>query len=181
MLNKILYASFITAAFILNGCLQFNTVSYEVNMNDDKSGKVTVLVHDIRSDAANESELKEDKDNLFQFMQKSDDFISQMKDEGKNIVYRELIMDGDTLNAKVEYTFKDISKVEGIIYDKPFYFLTLALNDSVISTNGEVIVSEDHKRIMWDNSMKTLKFTMFSTETEDTELTGMSQFYEEDK
>jgi hypothetical protein len=162
----------------MQGCLVFHTVSYEINLTNDKSGTVKMEVVDIRSDAMNSSELEEDKLQLFDFIYKGDDFVEQMKDEGKNITDRQLTAVEDKLNGQVEYSFEDISKVEGIIYQEPFYFITLNLEDSVISTNGEIIISEEHKRIMWDNTMKVLKFKMFSADVENSNLEKLAQYLE---
>lgn len=170
----------ISIIFLTKGCLVFHTVSYEVNLEDEKSGTVIMDVSDIRSDAMNVSELEEDKDQLFNFILKSDDFVQQMKGDGKNVIDRRLYKSEGKLNGTLSYSFRDISKVEGIVYQEPFYFLTLSLEDSVISTNGELIVSEEHKRIMWDNSLKTLKFKMFSADVEKGSLVELTKYLEED-
>jgi hypothetical protein len=165
--------------FLTQGCLVFHTVSYEVNLDDEKSGTVSMYVSDIRSDAMNVSELEEDKNQLFNFIWKSDDFVEQMKEDGKYISDRQLFVSEGNLNGTLKYTFKDISKVEGIVYQEPFYFLTLSLEDSVLSTNGEVVVSQGHKRIMWDNSLKTLKFEMFSVDVQSGSLVELTKYFEE--
>jgi len=165
---------------LMQGCLAFHSVSYEVNLNDETSGTVTVSVSDIRSDAINTTELEKDKDQLFNFILKSDEFVMQMKDDGKNISDRKLFVSGGILNGSLTYFFSDVSKVEGIMYQEPFYFLTIGLEDSIISTNGEVIVSEGHKRIMWDNSLKTLKFQMFSADVESGSFVELTKYLEEE-
>jgi len=111
-------------------------------------------------------------------MYKSDEFIKQMKGEGKIIKSRELLVDGETLNGKIVFDYDDIETVEGIVYEEPFYYLTLSPADSIISTNGEVIRSDMHKRIIWDNTIKVLKFKMFSDKTDGQNLLGMAQYYE---
>lgn len=165
---------------LLQGCLVFHTVSYEVNLDDEKSGTVTMQIADIRSDAMNTSELENDKKQLFQDLLKGDDFVKQMQDEGKNILDRQLYLFNDKLNGTIKYSFKDVSRVEGIVYQEPFYFITIPLEDSIISTNGEIIISEGHKRIMWDNSIKTLKFKMFSANVENSDLAELSKYLNED-
>jgi len=171
--------SLILLVISVQGCLVFNTVSYEVNMNDDNSGTVNLHVNDIKSDALNVSELEEDKNQLFTFILKSDDFVNQMKDEGKIITDRKLFESNGKLNGNLSYDFNDISTVEGIQYQDPYYFLTLSLEDSVVSTNGEIIFSEGLKRIMWDNSMKLLKFEMFSAEVENGSLVDLTKYLDE--
>jgi hypothetical protein len=179
MKTKTILTVFFVLIILLNGCLTFNTISYEVHLSPDGDGTVNVFVNDIRSDAFNQKELDEDKKNLFEFLLKSDNFISQMKDEGKFILSRELLLEDGKLNGKVEYSFNDITNVEGIVYESPYYFLTVAPTDSILSTNGQVMVAEDYKRIVWDNSITVLKFKMFVSQTEGSSLTSMAQFYKE--
>jgi len=165
----------------LQGCLVFNTVSYEVKLEGENSGSVNLQVNDIRSDAINVSELEEDKNQLFNFIWKSDDFVQQMKEEGKLVTDRQLYVLNGKLIGNLSYNFNDITTVEGIQYQDPFYFLTLSPEDSIVSTNGEVIKSEGLKRIMWDNSIKTLKFEMFSANVQSGSLVELSQYLEEEK
>lgn len=172
--------TFLPLIFTMQGCLVFHTVSYEVNLNDALEGTVTVNISDIRSDAMNTSELEEDKKQLFQELLKSDEFVKQMSEEGKYILDRKLFISEGKLNGMIKYSFDDVSKVEGIVYQEPFYFITIPLEDSIISTNGEVIMSEGHKRIMWDNSIKTLKFEMFSVDVEKGSLVELTKYFEEE-
>ncbi len=160
------------------GCLLFHSVSYKVELDGTTSGTATVLVEDIRSDAMNSEELDSDKKNLFEFILESNDFITLMEDEGQFITSRELFNDDGKLTGRAAFSFEDITKVEGIVYEEPFYFLTINHEDSILETNGEVIISKDYKRIIWDNSFKTLEFKMFSEDFEGKNLTGMLQFYE---
>jgi len=175
------FLSLFLLTFALQGCLVFNTVSYEVKLEGENSGTVNMHVNDIRSDAINVSELEEDKNQLFNFIWKSDDFVQQLKEEGKFVTNRQLFESNGKLNGSLSYEFNDITTVEGIQYQEPYYFLTVAVEDSIISTNGEVIISEGIKRIMWDNTMKTLKFEMFSAEVESGSLVELSQYLDEQK
>jgi len=167
--------------FFLQGCLVFKSVSYEVNLTDTKSGAVSVDIKDIRSDAMDSSGLEQDKKQLFQDMLKSDEFVNQMKEEGKNILSRNLYVSDGKLNGTVKFSFNDITNVENFEYEDPFYFVTLEPMDSIISTNGEVVISENHRRIMWDKSIKTLKFEMSSTDTEDSNLVELVQYFDQEK
>ena len=166
--------------FLTQGCLLMHSVSYEIKPDGNGNGTAVLTIEDIRSDALDAYELKEDKKNLFEFMYKSNDFKEQMKDEGKKINSRELFVEDGKLNAIIKFSFDDIEIVEGIIYEEPFYFLTLSPEDSIISTNGEVIVSDEYKRIMWDNTVKVLKFKMFSDDVDNGNLVGLAQYYESD-
>jgi hypothetical protein len=176
---SIIIISFVLT-FLTQGCLLMHSVSYEIKPDGKGSGTAVLTIEDIRSDALDAYELKEDKKNLFEFMYKSNDFIEQMKDEGKMINSRELFVKNGKLNGIIKFSFNDIEIVEGIIYEEPFYFLTLSPEDSIISTNGEVIVSVEHKRIMWDNTVKVLKFKMFSDDVDNGKLVSLAKYYESD-
>ena len=166
--------------FLTHGCLLMHSVSYEIKPTGNGNGTVVLTIEDIRSDALDATELNEDKKNLFEFMYKSDDFIEQMKEEGKKINSRELFIENGKLNGIIKFDYDDIEIVEGIIYEEPFYFLTLSPEDSIISTNGEVIVSDEYKRIMWDNTVEVLKFKMFSDDVDSGNLVRLAQYYESD-
>jgi hypothetical protein len=167
----------IMLTFFMNGCLIFNTVSYEIKINPDKSGTTTVLVNDIRSNAKTDENFEEDKNNLFSYMLKSDEFIESMKKNRKNILKRELFLNGDTLRGKAVYKFDNIKGIEGIEYDGGFYFLTLGVDDSVVATNGEIIKSKDYKRILWDSKINPLKFEMFSFSFDKDPYRKLAPFY----
>jgi len=147
-------------AVLFNGCLLFQKVSYEITLTDKTKGYAEITFHDIKSDAIGNREFEEDKTALFDYMFKSDDFIQTQADEGKEITARSLFVDDDKLIGKVIYNFTEISTVEGIQYQDGFYFLTLSPKDSIISTNGQIVTSKEYKRIIWDNTFKTLKFEM---------------------
>ena len=161
---KILFLSITGLFFVfsLSGCIDFYKVSYGINLQTPDKGTAIVHLYDLRSDAVKEKDLETDKQNIFQFALKSNDFLQSMKQEGKNIQKRELYVSGDTLDANVIYTFDSITSVENMQHDAGFFYLTLEPSDSVISTNGEIITSKDRKRILWDKSMKTLKFEILS-------------------
>ena len=165
-------------AISFKGCLLFHSVSYEITADVNGGGSAVLTIEDIRSDAIDSKELNEDKKSLFEFMYRSDEFINQMNGEGKRIKSRELLVDESKLNGRLKFDFDDIETVEGIIYEEPFYYLTLSAEDSIISTNGEVIRSDKHKRIMWDNSIEVLKFTMYSDAVKGQNLIGMAQYFE---
>jgi hypothetical protein len=170
----------ITGVFLLlslSGCIDFYKVSYTINLETPDKGTATVHLYDLRSDAGKEKDFETDKQNIFQFALKSDDFLQSMKQEGKNIQSRELYTTGDTLNANVIYSFDSITSVENMQHDAGFFYLTLEPTDSVISTNGEIISSKDRKRILWDKSMTTLKFEILSNTFGGREYRMLGPFY----
>ena len=172
----LLFAILLTASSF-SGCLIFNKMSYTINIDKDTTGSAIVIISDIRSDATKSTNLDDDKKNLFTFIYKSPEFLEQMKEEGKIFTDRELFLRGDTLCGKATFTFQNIANVEKIMYEDGFYFLTLTLDDSVLSTNGQLIISKDRKRILWDNSFKQLKFEILGNSFENEAYTKISSFF----
>lgn len=148
------------------GCLVFEKISYEIKINDDKSGSAKIYITNIVSDATDREAFKQDTSALFTFMLKSNEFIEDMKNQGRLITKRNLILNGDNLDAEAEYNFSNIVGIENIMYEDGFYYLTIDLADSVISTNGEIIKSKNYKRILWDENQKILRFAIYSGETD---------------
>lgn len=165
----------------LTGCIVFHSVSYEVNVNDDGKGTAIVTIEDINSDAQTKETLDEDVNSILQYGLKSQEFIDNSKLEGKKITSRNLVVENGKLNAIVSYDFDSVSTVEGIQFDDPYYYLTLAPDDSILSTNGQITRAADYKRIIWDKSMKTLKFKMFSDDTNKEGLKSLAPYYLKEK
>lgn len=159
-MNKKLFIIFILTSFFYTGCLTFHKISYEINLETDLKGKGVITVYDIRSDAETDNEFEEDKNTIFDYMLKSSQFIKDMSDEGKDITSRRLFIVDELLNAEVKFNFNDIRQVEGIAFEDGFYFITMDLEDEILSTNGEIVITEDVKRIIWDKNVKTLIFEM---------------------
>ncbi len=167
------------ALFLLPGCLTFHRISYQLNLEGDLKGKGVINIYDIRSGAESDSDFAEDKKTLFDYIQKSDQFITDMHNEGKDIVSRRLyVKDGD-LNGVVNLNFDDVRKIEGIGFEDGLYYLTVQPDDSIYSTNGKIIYSSGYKRIIWDKSIKTLMFEMLASDYGDGTFKELAPFYKE--
>ncbi len=168
---------FLIALTTFSGCLVSERINYTVNLETPTSGKVTVNLYNIKSNAIGKREFEQDKKNLFVFGIKSKNLVSQLKSEGKFLIHRSLSVKDNQLNGKVIYEFKNIEKVEGIRFEDGFYYLTMALDDSLISTNGKLIVSKQYKRILWDKNYKQLKFEMYSSGFDNKTFKGLALYY----
>ena len=175
--NKLFAFIIIINLSFISGCLVPEKISYTIKLDTDNRGIATMQFYNIKSNAEYDDEFQEDKKNLFDYISKNDKLVTQLKVEGKDILSRELYVEEGALNGKAEYKFSDIKNVEGIIFEDGFYYLTLALDDSVISTNGQIIVSKDYKRILWDKNIRTLKFEMYSTDFDDKNFKALAPFY----
>lgn len=179
MKNRIGYVWLSLLAFGFSGCLVGHRIIYHVKPDKAGAGTAAVYYTDIRSDAANQQEFEEDKRNLFQYMLKSNDFIQDMKNEGKIIETRNLEIQEGKLTGKAVFRFNKLSDVENLAFEDGFYFLTLALDDSVVYTNGEVIKSSGYKRILWDDRIDTLKFEILTEPASGTNLRELAPVYKE--
>jgi hypothetical protein len=175
------YFLVLLSSVLLNGCVIFNTVSYEITMRTNKSGSALVKINDICTDAANEEEEMNDVNNVFDYAAKSLQFIKDQESDGKKITNRKLFVEGNNLNALISFDFDEISSIEGIQFEDPYYYLTLNPEDSVISTNGQLFEYDNYKRIVWDKSIKVLKFTMFSEDTDKPGIKKMSDYYNKEQ
>lgn len=162
------------------GCIRFNNVSYEVVMNGNGQGTATVLIRDINTDATSNEAKDEDVKSILEHGWKSQEFIDDMISEGKKIISRDVYVEDEKLNAKISYEFDDINRVEGMQYEDPYYYLTIPVDDSIISTNGQVTRTAEYQRIVWDKTIKILKFTMFSDNTDSEGLTSLAKYFKKE-
>jgi len=163
--------------FQLSGCIVFHSVSYEVNVNDDGTGTALITVEDINTDATTKEAIDVDVKSILEHGWKSQQFIDDMKSEGKIITSRNLVVEKEKLNAIISYEFAEISRVEGLQFDDPYYYLTIQPEDSIVSTNGQVTKTNEYQRIVWDKSIKTLKFKMYSDDTSKDGLKSLAPYY----
>lgn len=177
-MKKLFLSAFLFLPLLLSGCLVGNKIVYNIVPAKGGSGTATVFYTNIRSDASDDQQFKEDQKLLFDYMLKSREFLKERKDKGQDIISRELYLDNGRLNGKATYKFEKLSDVEKTLsFEDGFYFLTLALDDSVITTNGEIIKSSNYKRILWDDRVDTLKFEISIEPAEGTQLKDLAPFY----
>jgi len=172
---KTLFVLFFTV-LSFSGCLVYQKVSYEITVDGNKSGEAKVTFFDLKSDALGNKEFTEDKDNLFNKLLKSDEFLLSQKSEGKEVTYRKLFLQDKKLNGEVSFKFQDVNVVEGIQFQDGYYFLTVEEGDSIISTNGTVVPLNKFKRIIWEGNEKVLKFEML-TDVNLSDLRELAPFY----
>lgn len=180
-MRKIFYLGLIILITQITGCIVFNNVSYEVTVNEDGSGTAILVIEDLKTDAITTEAMDEDVKSILEHGLKSQQFVEEMKTEGKKITVRNVVVNNEKLNAIVSYEFEDISRVEGMQFEDPYYYLTIPVEDSIISTNGQVTKTTEYQRIVWDKSIKTLKFKMYSDDTNREGLTSLAKFYQKEE
>lgn len=167
---------FLFLAFAVNGCIVFKSVSYEITLSDEVKGSSFVTIEDISSDSVTEEDFETDKQIVFDYAYQSSEFLTDMESEGKKVISRNLFVQENKLNAIISYEFDDITEVEQIQFDDPYYYLTLSPEDSLISTNGQIFNYDEYKRIVWDKSIKTLKFKIFNSDTDNPQVKSLSPY-----
>jgi hypothetical protein len=175
-MKKLFYLA-VLSFFFFNGCIVFKSVSYEITITEDIKGSSLVTIEDLSTDAATEEDLDNDKQIIFDYAYQSNEFLNDMNNEGKKIISRNLFVQENKLNALISYEFDNITDVEQIQFDDPYYFLTLSPEDSIISTNGQIFISDEYKRIVWDKSIKTLKFKIFNEDTDKPGIKSLAPYY----
>jgi hypothetical protein len=176
-LKKLLYLVSLLLITQVTGCIVFHSVSYEVNVNEDGTGTALLTIEDINTDATTKEIIDEDVKSILEHGLKSQQFVDDLKSEGKQIISRKVVVENEKLNAIVSYEFSEISRVEGLQFDNPYYYLTIPVEDSIISTNGQITRTAEYQRIVWDKSIKILKFKMFSDNTNREGLTSLAPYY----
>ncbi|HCY74540.1 MAG TPA: hypothetical protein DHV28_01345 [Ignavibacteriales bacterium] len=176
-MKKIIYVLSFILISQLTGCIVFHSVSYEVSVNDDGTGTALLTIEDINTDATTKDAIDEDVRSILEYGLKSAEFVNDQDKEGKKITSRNVMVEREKLNALVRYEFNDISKVEGMQFEDPYYYLTIPAEDSIISTNGQVTRTNEYQRIVWDKSITTLKFKMYSDDTSKDGLKSLAPFY----
>ncbi len=176
-MKKLFYLTSLLLITQVTGCIVFHSVSYEVNVNDDGTGTALLTIEDINSDGTTKEAIDEDVKNIMEYALTSKEFIDGLEAEGKSKVSRNIFIEKEKLNATVSYWFVEISRVEGMQFEDPYYYLTIPVEDSIISTNGQITKTSEYKRIVWDKSIKTLKFKMYSDDTNRAGLTSLAPYY----
>ncbi|MCU7496695.1 MAG: hypothetical protein HF314_06660 [Ignavibacteria bacterium] len=177
-MKKMFLSAFLLLPLFMSGCLVGNRIVYNIVPNQGGKGTATVYYMNIRSDATDSQQFQEDQRLIFDYMLKSREFLKERRDKGQDITSRELYLENGQLNGKATYKFEKLSDVEKTLsYEDGFYFLTLALDDSVITTNGEIIKSSNYKRILWDDKVDTLKFEISIEPAQGTQLKDLAPLY----
>ncbi|MGE5429908.1 MAG: hypothetical protein ACM3QX_02475 [Syntrophomonadaceae bacterium] len=177
-MKKLFLSAFLLLPLFMSGCLVGNRIVYKIAPNKGGNGTAAVYYMNIRSDASSDQQFKEDQKLLFDYMLKSNEFLKERMDKGQDITSRQMYLENGKLNGKAVYKFEKLSDVEkALSYEDGFYFLTLALDDSVLTTNGEIIKSSNYKRILWDDKVDTLKFEISIEPAEGTQLKDLAPLY----
>lgn len=177
-MKKFIYILFlITSALIINGCITFHKINYEISITSDSSGNASVSIYDLRSDAQGSSALDEDIDYLYNYALKSKKFLEQMKLEGKEITDRKVEVSNDTVSGFLKFNFKSLKAFGNLTFEAGYYILTLSPGDSIIATNGQILSTKNDLRILWEDETKTISYTLLGNSYEKENFTNLAPYY----
>jgi hypothetical protein len=142
---------------ILSGCLVYETVEYRVNLNPDgKSGTIYIKFGNIESSEAEPTKQNEDFEELLSKW-KDDKYLLERMNDGVYIKKRELTLDHGVLVWQEVGVFSDVQKMkDGISFDDTTH-ITLAKDETVLSTNGTVLLSKDSTVVVWPPHTRDLR------------------------
>ena len=83
------------------GCIVFNNVSYEVTLNEDGTGTALLTIEDINTDAVTKEAIDEDVKSILEHGLKSQQFVEDMKSEGKRIISRNVVIENEKQHIRI--------------------------------------------------------------------------------
>ena len=143
------FFSLLVLVFLFNGCLMFKTVEYHVSLNTDgKSGTIIIKYSNVQSSEAEPSKQNEDFEELLSKW-KSDKYLLDRMNDGVYIKKRDLTLTHGILVWQEVGIFSDVQKMkDGISYEETTR-ISLAKDETVLSTNGVVLMSKDSTVVVW--------------------------------
>jgi hypothetical protein len=129
-------AALLTLALVLCGCLFVRETEHRVKLNDDGSGEAQLRLVDIRSDGATDSAVTADLNDMLA------SFESDLEDEfarrGRTLQAKRLLVQGDTLHAELQYAFRRLSAIEGLMVTPDELAIIVGPEREIVRTNGTV-------------------------------------------
>ncbi|HEY6953283.1 MAG TPA: hypothetical protein VI758_12825 [Bacteroidota bacterium] len=140
---------FAILVFAFNGCLIYETIEYHIRLNTDgKSGTISVEYTNIESSASEPAKQDDDFNDLISKW-KDDKYLLERMDDGVYIKDRHLALRHGILVWRETGIFSDIKKMkDGVKYEDTTR-LNLGKDETVLSTNGETLVTKDSTVVIW--------------------------------
>jgi hypothetical protein len=132
-----------------NGCLIYETVEYRVRLDSNgKSGTILIRYNNIQSSSDDGKKQNEDFQELLDKW-KGDKYLLERMNDGVYIKERDLKLSNRVLVWREVGIFSDVRKMnDGISYDDTTR-ISLAKDESVLATNGVVLLSKDSTVVVW--------------------------------
>ncbi len=144
----------------LPGCLTYETVDYRIHLNaDGKGGTLTITYKNIESTSDDTAEQRKDFQELMDKW-KGDEYLLERMNEGVYLKQRELKLSRGILVWKEVGIFSDVEKMkEGISYNDTAR-IAMGRDETVLSTNGVLLISKDSTVVMWPPHTRDFSLTV---------------------
>ena len=132
-----------------DGCLTYETVEYRVSLNPDgKSGTLIVKFTNIESSSDEADNQNDDFRELIEKW-KGDKYLLERMNDGVYIKQRDLKLMNGVLVWKEVGIFSDVQKMKDGISSTDTTRIAMGKDETVLATNGVVLVSKDSTVIEW--------------------------------
>ncbi len=143
------FCSFFVLVIVCSGCLVYETVEYHVSLNPDgKSGTIHIKYTNIESSDDDTVKQNDDFEELLSNW-KGDKYLLERMNEGVYLKKRDLTLSHGILVWQETGIFSDVQKMkDGLSYEDSTH-ITMAKDETILSTNGVVVISKDSTVVMW--------------------------------
>jgi len=143
------WCCYLALLLVFNGCLVYETVDYHIRLNaDGKSGTIFVKCSNVESSSDEKGKQDEDFQELLSKW-KSDEYLLERMNDDVYIKKRNLTLTHGVLVWQESGIFSDVQKMkDGISYEDTTR-ISLGRDESVLSTNGVVLTSNDSTVVVW--------------------------------
>lgn len=158
MRNAVLGAGgVLLGALILTGCLFVRETEHRIKLNEDGSGEALLRLVDIRSDGGTDSAVTSDLEDMLASFE--GDVEKEFERRGRTIVTRRFVLQGDTLNAELRYTFQSLTAIEGLLATANELAIVVSEEREIVRTNGDVQPwHQNSRRIIWPRDADRLMY-----------------------
>lgn len=161
----------LAASFLLSGCLFVRETEHRIKLADDGAGEAWLRLIDIRSDGETDSAVTSDLDDMLTSFQ--GDVEDEFQRKGRTLVEKRFVLQGDTLNAEMHYTFRKLTAVEGLLVTSEELAIVVAEDREIVRTNGTVSAWHNNtKKISWPRDAERLMYRVREREVPPSVLLG---------
>ena len=137
--------------FLFSGCLVSEITEYKLKLNDDgKSGTLTIILHNLQSDATGSEGQEHDFDELMKNW-KSDQYLLDQMNKGAYVKERKVAVKRGTLVWTENLLFSDVSKLfPEFAWDDTVRIPFKDAEAVVVETNGKITKEKDKIIVWWE-------------------------------
>ena len=147
----------LAGSIVLSGCLFVRETEHRIKLNDDGGGEAWVHLIDIRSDGQTDSSVTADLDDML--VSFKGDVEKEFERRGRTLVAKTFVLQGDTLNAELQYSFRKLSAIEGLLATSEELSIIVSQEREIVRTNGTVSPwHQNTQKISWPRDARRLLY-----------------------